>query len=220
MMPNNLKATLNTKVKTRMQRADRTIKSCGTPSTLDKTTLRGKPPTTIEVEGRTTNRTIKSSSGKIIATTIQTSEVVTNRKTKDLKTTAEALMAATSSLNKDPTIVVIIGRTATAKTEMFNIIRGAKRMISESETAIEITISKESLITSSTAAGQTCGNPREAIGIHPHARTSEMTYNNATIILTVDFRGTILKVITTRNNLMAAMTGISIHATTITIKTP
>lgn len=217
-MLNNLKATLNTKDKTKMQRADRTIKSCGLLSTLSKTALRGKPTTTTEVAGRTTNSSIKSSSGRIIATTIQTLEVAKYRTIKDLKTIAGATMAATTSLNKDPTIVAIIGRTTTAKTLMFNTARGAKRMTSESETIIEISINKESLITSSTTAGETCGNLREAIGIHPHARTSEMTYNNATITLTVDFRGRIMKEITTRNNLMA-MTGISIHATTITSKT-
>lgn len=219
-MLNNLKATLNTKDKTKMQRADRTIKSCGLLSTLSKTALRGKPTTTTtEVAGRTTNSSIKSSSGRIIATTIQTLEVAKYRTIKDLKTIAGATMAATISLNKDPTIVAIIGRTTTAKTLMFNTARGAKRMTSESETTtIEISISKESLITSSTTAGETCGDPREAIGIHHHARISEMTYNNATITLTVDFRGRIMKEITTRNNLMA-MTGISIHATTITSKT-
>jgi hypothetical protein len=213
-MLNNLKATLNAKVKTRMQRADRVIKSCGLRSSLKKTMLRGKPTTTKEAGGKTTSSTIKSSSGKITATTIQTLEVVTNRKIKDLKTTPGATMAAMINLNKVPTIVAITGRTATDKIEMLYIIRGAKKMTLKSETATEITISRESLITSSTTAGDICGNPRAAIGIHHHARISEMTCNNATITLNVDFKGTILKVITTRNNLMAAMTGISNQTTT------
>jgi hypothetical protein len=146
------------------------IKSCGLRSSLDIATGTGRVTATTEVEGKTTNSTTRSSSGKIAKAAIQTLEGVTNKKTRELKTTAEAAMVVTTKRdhtitirideikvkNNSITIDAIIGKTMLVKlpkTETPFMIRGAKKMTLESEIKVGITILTKVLITFSTAGG-------------------------------------------------------------------